>query len=111
MSFQEQFEQLENAGNVTDVTYSIKTWEAEGDRLIGVIRDIVPFEGGRFDSHVNSYLIETDTGLVSTVLGAATDKQVEPLQLKGQLVCITFHGKKPLDDGRSVNVFSIKVAS
>ncbi len=71
----------------------------------------MPFTGGKFEAEVNAYLIETDQGLVSTILGSYTDSQLAGLDLVGKIVVIEYEGKKDLEDGRKVNLFNVDIMS
>lgn len=96
-------------GDFEQVTTEIVSWKdaEEGKYIVGTLVDIQPFTGGQFDTDVKQYILETDEGLVSTVLGSATDKQVKDVVKKGDRVYIEFRGKMHLDDGRSVNKFRV----
>jgi len=108
MRYVEQYNKAREKGNLKSVTTDIYTWEAEGQELVGKIQEIQPFVfGKKFDTEVKQYIMDTDEGLVSTVLGAATDKQIEGKVKVGSVVAIIFHGKKQLDDGRQVNKFEV----
>lgn len=94
------------------VTTDILSWKdaEEGTYIVGTIVDIFPFTGGQFETDVMQYIISTKDGLVSTVLGSATDKQLKGVVKKGDKVYIEFKGKAHLDDGRSVNKFRVMKA-
>lgn len=109
MTLEEQFRKAEEKGDIDELTTDIYSWSEEGEHLVGVVVSIGKFTGGKFETEVNQYIIKTDTGLVSTVLGSATDKQLEGIDLKGKLVYIEYRGKVHLEDGRSVNKFNVKV--
>lgn len=85
----------------------IQTWKEEGQYIIGRLKSIDKFEGGNFDSECKQYLFETDDGLVSTVMGAAVDKQLEKCDVIGDILFVEYQGKIALDDGRHVNKFVI----
>lgn len=109
MNYMQRYEAAKKAGKIQRQTYRIHTWDKEGDVLIGEVMGVTDFTGGKFDTTVNSYLLDTDLGLVSTILGTATDEQLSAVNLEGKIVCITYQGKKQLDDGRSVNIFDVDV--
>ncbi|GAG55167.1 unnamed protein product, partial [marine sediment metagenome] len=85
----------------------IHSWDEEGQQLIGKVVEIMPFTHGKFDTEVQQYILDTDEGRVSTVLGAATDKQIAGKVKPGTMVAIVFRGQKQLADSRSVNRFEV----
>lgn len=109
MSYKDQYDDAKKKGKTEQVTTNIHTWEEEGEKIIGLVYGIEPFVEGQFETEVNKYIIDTDDGFVSTVLGSSTDKQIAKKVAKGNVVCITFEGKKHLKDGKSVNLFNIEV--
>lgn len=109
MGYQEEYEKALKAGATEEVTRSIQSWHDEGEFLVGKVIAIAPFTEGTFDTEVNSYLFDTDKGRISTVLGSATDKQLESLDIIGKLVHIEYQGKKTIADGKQVNQFKVAV--
>lgn len=109
MSFAEEYKKAQEKGKVDQATTQIFQFAAEGEELIGKVKDITPFTHGKFDTEVNQYILDTDLGRVSTVLGAATDKQLAGQIKPGNMVRIVWRGKKPLEGGRTVNVFDVEV--
>ena len=109
MNYEEEYAKAKEAEAVTEVTRNIQSWSEEGQTLTGKVVEIGPFNEGTFDTEVNAYLIDTDDGQISTVLGSATDKQLEKLDLMGKLIHIEYRGKKQLADGKQVNHFKIMV--
>lgn len=89
------------------VSIDIHTWSRDGERLIGELREISDFTGGSFEQKCKRYLFATDNGLVTTILGASIDKQIQPEKYIGRVLCITYKGKITLDDGRSCNRFTV----
>jgi len=109
MGYREEYEKAKEKGKVQRLTRQIWTWDEEGQILIGKCNSIDPFTEGQFDTEVNSYTIETDDGIMTTVLGRATDKQLAKVDPVGRMLAIEYRGKKPLADGRSVNLFKVDV--
>lgn len=110
MNYADEFNKASEKGKVDQISTNIHTWEEEGTVLIGKLVAVEPFTEGSFDTEVNKYLIDTDFGLVSTVLGSATDKQIARKIKPGCLMCIRFEGKKHLKDGKAVNLFNVRIA-
>lgn len=109
MGYQEEYEKAQKAGATKEVTKNIQSWSEEGETLIGKVVEIGPFNEGTFETEVSAYLIDTDDGLISTVMGSATDKQLADLEIIGKLIHIEYRGKKQLADGKQVNHFKISV--
>lgn len=110
MSYADRFQEAADKGSVEQSTTEIYQWVEEDQVLIGELVAMKPFTDGKFDTDVLQYIFDTDSGRVSTVLGAATDKQLAGLVHPGDLFKITYRGKKHLEDGRQVNLFDIKKA-
>lgn len=108
-TYAEAYAKAKADGRLTRKTSRIHSWTGESSVLIGKIRAIKPFTGGKFDAEVNAYLIETDEGLISTILGSYTDTQLGEIDLIGKTICIEYCGKKDLEDGRKVNLFNVDV--
>lgn len=108
-TYSNAYKQAKEKGKVNTATFQIHSWQSDGDTLIGRVKSIKPFEGGKFETPVNQYLIETDEGLRSTILGSWTDTQLESTSIAGKVVCIVFTGRKDLEDGRKVNIFDIEI--
>ncbi len=107
MTTREDYEKQKEKGKVTRLTRQIWTWDEEGQTLIGKVLKIEPFTEGQFDTEVNSYIIETEGGIITTVLGSATDRQLSKIDPVGKKIFIEYLGKKELKDGRSVNLFNV----
>jgi len=110
-NYQEAYEKARKEGRLSRKTSRIHTWTEESPVLIGKVRAIKPFTGGRFEVEVNAYLIETDEGMISTIFGTYTDSQLEGLDLIGKVIVVKYDGKKELEDGRKVNLFNVDVIS
>ena len=109
MGYKEAYDKAIDKGKTQRLTRQIWTWEEEGQILIGKCLEIEAFTEGSFDTEVKSYLIETDDGIITTVLGSATDKQLAKVDPVGKGIMIKYQGKKALSDGRSVNLFIVDV--
>lgn len=109
MGINEDYQKAKEKGKVQRLTRQIWTWDEEGQQLIGKVLAIEPFSEGMFDTEVKSYIIETPQGIVTTVLGSATDKQLVKVDPVGRNIFIEYRGKKALKDGRSVNLFDVDV--
>lgn len=90
------------------LSQEIKQWENEGDELIGEVVEVQRFRGGQYDTECNQYILNTDNGLVSTILGTAVDKSLAEVNVIGRILYILYRGKKHLKDGRQVNLFTVQ---
>ena len=98
----------EKKGGGKEITANIFAFKEPGDELVGKLLRVESFTGGKFDSACNQYFFETDEGQTQTILGAATDKQLEKQDVTGHVLRITFRGKISLEDGRQFNKFRIE---
>lgn len=109
MDYEQDYKKAKEKGKTQRLTKQIWTWDEEGQILIGKVQAIEPFSEGMFDTEVKSYIIETNEGTITTVLGSATDKQLSKVDPIGRNIYIEYLGKKALKDGRSVNLFNVDV--
>jgi len=107
-TYEEMFELAEEKGTVREYSFDIIKWEEEGQTVLGEIQGFEDFTEGEFETVCNKWLIKTDTGLVSCVLGSAADKRLQDVK-NGDLIKIVYKGKLSLSDGRRVNRFELKV--
>jgi len=91
------------------LTYEIVRWSEEGQTIVGKVLKIEPFYGSSNEVECDKYLVDTDDGLKSLVLGASTDKQLNGQVQAGMIVAITYRGKVALEGGRHVNRFDIRI--
>lgn len=109
MSYADDYLKAKEKGKTTQVTKEIFTWDEEGEQIIGRVLEVSVFTGGKFESKSMQYTIDTDNGIVTTVLGTATDKQLKDKNLVGKVIFIEYGGKIELGDGRQVNRFKVEV--
>lgn len=109
MSYKDDFIKSKDKGKTKVLTVIIHTWDEEGQELWGKVISVKPFLLGKFDTEVDSYIIDTDEGLITTVLGSATDKQLKDVDPVGMRIYIKYQGKKQLADGRQINLFHVEV--
>ena len=108
MTYEEMRQKAIEDNQMDQLTIPIHSWKSEGEELIGLVKEIKEFQDSKFETSCKQYIIHTDTGLVSTVLGAASDKQLEKQKILGRVIWIIYKGKGSLDDGRQFNKFEIK---
>jgi len=109
MGYKDDYDKAKGKGKIKTLTSQIVTWEEEGQELVGKVLKVSPFTLGKFETEVDCYLIDTDDGIVTTVLGSATDKQLKEVDPVGQMIYIKYNGKTMLKDGRQVNNFHVEV--
>ena len=108
MDYADEYLKAKEKGKTKTAVVEIYSWDEVGEELIGKLMDIQPFSEGKFNTEVNKYIIETNYGLVSTVLGASTDKQIDGKARPGDRVYIKYRGKKDLAGGKQVNLFNVE---
>jgi hypothetical protein len=106
-TYEEIFQEAEDQGNARELFIDIVKWETEGQTIAGEVISFDAFDSGYYDQECLSWHIQTDTGLVSCVVGAVADAYMQDI-LVGDYVKLVYKGKKILDNGRRVNQFSIK---
>ena len=89
------------------LTFNIKKWDVAGEVLLGKLLSVEDFTGSKFETTCKSYLFDTDDGKISTILGAASDKQLEGKDLIGHVIYIVFLGQIDLEGGKRCNHFKI----
>ena len=109
MSYKKDFDDAKKAGQVTDMTYSSFEFKAAGDSIIGELMDIQEVHFDKTDSDVNKYILKTDEGLQSIILGAIGDGQLKGRIRTGDIMRAEFIEKKDLPGGRTANIFTIQI--
>jgi len=81
-----------------------------GDSLAGIVDGFAPFEEGDLDQEVFKWFIRGRGGTrYSMVGGSVFDTLMEKNNVRtGDMVSITWQGKKEISGGRSVNLFRVK---
>lgn len=108
-SYEEQWAKAEADGATKPISREIFRFENEGDVLLGKVIEIKPFTDGEFDTEVSQYILDTDDGVMSCILGSATDKQIQGKVSVDDVVRFAFKGKTETAKGNQVNVFDVKV--
>lgn len=106
-TYSEEYLKAKEKGKTEQISIEIHTWDTEGQELIGKLIDVLPFKEGKFETEVMKYIIDTDHGRVSTVLGGATDKRLEKVK-EGTNLYIKWKGQKEIGNGQHVNLFEIE---
>lgn len=79
-----------------------------GKPLIGILIGVEVVINEKITEPCNRYILETDDGTKSVLLGAATDKQLEGKMHIGHLTYIEFQGKVEIQNGaKMVNRWKI----
>lgn len=81
-----------------------------GDSLVGIVDGFAPFEEGDLEQEVLKWFIRSRDGArYSMVGGTVFDSLMEKNNVvTGDMVSITWQGKKEISGGRSVNLFRVK---
>lgn len=107
MGYNEMYHRQREDHKVEHLTKSIIEWKEVGQEVIGKIMQVTRFQESEFDGDCNVYLIETDTGLVSVVLGETRDKLFEKYDLLGRGIYIRFNGSVRTKTGRTCNDLTV----
>lgn len=107
MSYKDQLEKARKSKKLRSITTQIYKFEENGAEITGQVKEIRPFTGGKLEGKCNEYVLDTDNGLFSCILGSATDKSLKGIDLTGRVVNIVFHGQKILKNKLPMNVFEI----
>jgi len=109
MDYLQMYKEAHEAGELDDLVYELKTDWQEGDMLIGKLIDIKEVHFEETKSTLSGYVLETDTGLIQTVLGAGVDLQGADKFVIGQIYAITYKGKKDISGGKTLNIFRVQL--
>jgi len=109
MKYTERYEKAKKSGKAQEITSTI--WKAVeiGDRLVGKIIEIkdITFEDTK--TTCKEYILDTDDGVQSIVLGTSYDRNLEHKMKIGAEVAITWGGKRDLDGGRTFNIWKVEL--
>lgn len=109
VDYKAMYEKAKETGKLTRPTYRIHTWSEDNALIVGRVKAITPFTEGKFEQEALAYLIDTNEGAISCVLGSYTDAQIKETVKVGTLVAICFAGQKQLEDSRKVNMFDVDI--
>jgi len=107
MNYSAKFNKAKKDGLTEDMTYKAFEFKTAGDSVVGELVDHQETFFGQTNSTVNKYILKTDDGLVSVILGAIGDAQLKGRINAGDLLFIEFKEKKELSGGRKANIFNI----
>lgn len=107
MNYKEAFEKAKNTGAAKSVTPTYVEFAKKGDLQVGRLRGTTDVQSSVSEGTYKQYLVETDKGLVKFALGSATDREIAPLLVVGNIYAFEFVGKEKLSGGRSVNKFEV----
>ena len=107
MGYEDWVNQNDEDHKAVELTSTLIKWDDIGRAVVGKLLQIEEFRGEKYDAVCNSYLLDTDDGMVSFLLGSSTDKKIDAENLINHVIKIRFDGKLDLGDGRKVNQFRI----
>ena len=113
MGYADQFKKAEGEGSAKEISSQIYKFEREGQeivgKLIGFEKFVPPESWGGASGDCMQYVIMTDEGQISVVLGQVADKTIyDSGVVNGDGLYIRYNGKKALPGGKNVNLFTIK---
>lgn len=107
-TYEDQFNASKKEGQAASLNVRIQQWTKPGLKVIGKLIRVAPLAKSAYDVEVQTYLFQTDEGLVSCVLGAAMDKEVGDRLVVGNLYYVEYQGKRDIGQGRKVNLFDVR---
>lgn len=106
-NYVKQFDAAKKSDNVENMTYPAFEFKAAGDLVIGELVDIQDIHFESTNSNVNKYLLKTDQGSRSVIVGAIGDGQLSGRVTAGDIIRFEFVEKKGLTGGKTANIFNI----
>lgn len=106
--YKEQYDKAVKSGKVMQVNYTLKTDWTQGETVIGKLESIGKVHFDETNSDCNTYLFDTDAGLIQMVLGAGVDMQADDIFNVGSAYAITFTGIKDISGGRRLKMYNIE---
>jgi hypothetical protein len=98
VNYREQFAELTADEKPDELITSYWTPE-KGDSICGILTLVENAENDKFEEDVNRYVLDTDDGPQSVLLGSAADKQLEGKIEVGKLTYIEYLGKVEIQGG------------
>jgi hypothetical protein len=108
MGYKEQYEEAQKVGGVQGLTPEFMKFEKKGEVVLGKYITSSDVQGQIGEGTYKQYLFDTDEGLVKFAMGAATDREVEPQLIAGDVYRVVFEGKEKITGGRQVNKFKVE---
>lgn len=101
------FEELSKKQQPKDLI--VEFWSPdEGDELVGHLVAIEVVQNDKVQEPCNRYVFDTDEGMRSVLMGAASDKQLEGRIEIGKLTYVKYEGKREIDNGaKQVNIWKV----
>lgn len=83
-------------------------WDKDGKTLVGTVLRIDTVETKKDWKPIKRYVLDTDYGIRSCLLGGASDTNLDGFIRVGMTVMITYDGTMEMDNGRNpMNVFTV----
>lgn len=108
-TYQQMYEESQGKNIGEDLTQIFISWDEEGQAVVGEFLYTETVVGKEDMGEVCRYVLKTDQGTCSCILGGATDKQLSDKLAPGDLISITYGGKSPIQGGsKQVNHFDVR---
>lgn len=92
-----------------DLTQTFIAWDEEGKIVSGCYLYSETVTAKADMGAVKRYVLLTDEGTASCILGGATDKQLEGKLIPGDMITIVYKGKTSIQGGsKQVNNFDVR---
>lgn len=108
MGYKEQYDEAQKVGGVESLTPTFIEMEKAGQKILGKYISSSDVQGSIGKGTYKQYVFDTDEGLVKFAMGAATDREVAPQLVVGDVYHIKFEGKEIITGGRQVNKFKVQ---
>ena len=105
--YDKEYKAAQEAKTVETVTPAYVEFKKKGDTVVGLLKGKTSVKSSAGEGFYNQYVVETSKGMVKFALGAATDREIEPVLRSGHTYACTFEEKVALKGGRSVNKFKV----
>jgi len=109
MNYREMLDNARKNETAEDIAAQIFQFAEEGDCLVGKLIGVDVFESQMYDTNCMRYVFDTDDGVVSCVLGKATDDRISARLKVGQVLALTYQGKAKTSRGNMVNQFTCEL--
>lgn len=107
MKYKEAHAKAVKEKRVEKVTPDYIEFKKEGMVVIGRFVGFSTVSSSRGEGTYNQYLFHSDAGLIKFAVGSATDKEIMPLLIRGQVYSVQYLGKEKLSGARTVNKFMV----
>ncbi|NVM22327.1 MAG: hypothetical protein HWN68_11175 [Desulfobacterales bacterium] len=107
-NYEEMYKEYEKAGGVETLTPQFVEFKKEGQSVLGAYISSADIQGKIGEGTYKQYVFNTDKGLVKFAMGNATDREVFPQLIVGDIYHVVFQGQEDIGGGKRVNKFKVE---